>query len=187
MELSIQPTWNSGGYASAPVRPQASADAVPAVPPVEAMAAGAGAENGAAVDHGAPANEGLARDKATAKVMNDQFAKDCQTCKNRKYQDGSNDPGVSFKSPQSIDPSVAASVVMGHEQEHVAHEQAKAKQEGGKVVSQTVVLHGDICPECGRYYISGGTTRTVTRSGGQAAIGPQMNNSQPGEMLDAKA
>ena len=30
------------------------------------------------------------------------------------------------------------------------------------MVSQSVTLHTDICPECGKPYISGGTTRTVT-------------------------
>lgn len=34
---------------------------------------------------------------------------ECQTCKERKYQDGSNDPGVSFKTPASISPERAAS------------------------------------------------------------------------------
>lgn len=125
-------------------------------------------------------NTRLAEQRAQAKMMQDQFAQACQTCKNRKYQDGSDDPGVSFKTPQSIDPSIAASVVMGHEQEHVMHEQAKAKAEGGEVVSQTVVLHGDICPECGRYYIAGGTTRTVTKHEGHGTEG-----GQPGSQMDA--
>lgn len=89
--------------------------------------------------------------------------KECQTCKNRKYQDGSDDPSVSFQTPTEIDPKAAASIVRSHEQEHVSHEQAKADREGRKVVSQTVTLHTAICPECGRVYISGGTTRTVTK------------------------
>lgn len=86
----------------------------------------------------------------------------CKTCEERKYQDGSNDAGVSFKTPTRIDPSQVASAVRGHEMEHVYREQAKAKQEGRKVVSQTVTLHTAICPECGKVYISGGTTRTAT-------------------------
>ena len=86
----------------------------------------------------------------------------CQTCARRKYQDGSNDPGVSFKMPTKIDPSVAHARVRGHEMEHVVREGMKAKKEGRKVVSQTVTYHTAICPECGRVYTSGGTTRTVT-------------------------
>ncbi len=32
---------------------------------------------------------------------------ECQTCKNRKYQDGSNESNVSFKSAQDFDPASA--------------------------------------------------------------------------------
>ena len=88
---------------------------------------------------------------------------ECQTCKNRRYQDGSNDPGVSFKTPGKIDPSVAQSRVRGHEYEHVFRERSKAVREGREVISQSVTLQTGICPECGRTYVSGGTTRTVTR------------------------
>ena len=101
---------------------------------------------------------------------------ECQTCAERKYQDGSDDPGVSFKTAAHIDPNQAASVVRGHEQEHVVREQAKADREGREVVSQSVTLHTAICPECGRSYVSGGTTRTVTQSN-QAGI----NNQKPEE------
>jgi hypothetical protein len=88
--------------------------------------------------------------------------KECQTCKNRKYVDGSDDPSVSFQSPTHISPEQAGSQVMAHEREHVNHEQAKADKEDRKVVSQTVTLSTSICPECGRVYVSGGVTRTVT-------------------------
>lgn len=87
---------------------------------------------------------------------------ECQTCKNRSYQDGSNDPGVSFKSPTKMSPDQAATAVLGHEMEHVTRNQAEAKAEGREVISQSVVLHTGICPECGRTYIAGGETRTVT-------------------------
>ncbi len=86
----------------------------------------------------------------------------CQTCEERKYQDGSDDMGVSFQTPTRIAPEQVASAVRGHENEHVVREQAKARQEDRRVVSQSVTLHTDICPECGKTYISGGTTRTVT-------------------------
>ena len=87
---------------------------------------------------------------------------ECQTCEERKYQDGSDDPGVSFKTPGHIDADVAGSVVRGHEMEHVNREQTKAKVENREVLRQSVTLHNAICPECGKVYISGGTTRTVT-------------------------
>ncbi len=86
----------------------------------------------------------------------------CQTCEERKYQDESDDMGVSFQTATNIAPEQAASAVRGHENEHVVREQAKAQREDRRVVSQSVTLHSDICPECGKVYISGGTTRTVT-------------------------
>ena len=92
---------------------------------------------------------------------------ECQTCKNRKYQDGSDDSGVSYQTPTKISPEQAASAVRGHEMEHVTRNQAKAEREDREVVFQTVTLHSAICPECGKPYISGGTTRTVTRPDSQ--------------------
>ena len=89
---------------------------------------------------------------------------ECQTCKERKYQDGSDDPGVSFKTPTNVAPEQAASAVRGHENEHVVREQAEARREDRRVVSQSVTYHTDICPECGKVYVSGGTTRTVTKA-----------------------
>lgn len=87
---------------------------------------------------------------------------ECQTCKQRKYQDGSNDAGVSYKTPTHIAPEQAASAVRGHEMEHVVRERAAAEREDRKVVSQSVTMHTAICPECGKVYVSGGTTRTAT-------------------------
>ena len=89
---------------------------------------------------------------------------ECKTCEERKYQDGSDDMGVSFQTPTNIKPEQAASAVRGHEMEHVYREQAKADREGRKVVSQNVTMHTEICPECGKAYVSGGTTRTVTKA-----------------------
>lgn len=84
----------------------------------------------------------------------------CQTCANRAYQDGSNENNVSFKSATKISPEAAASAVRGHEQEHVKNAYAKAEQNNGKVVSATVAIHTSVCPECGKTYVSGGTTKT---------------------------
>lgn len=84
---------------------------------------------------------------------------ECQTCKERKYKDGS-DEMVSFKSPAHISPESSAAVVRSHEQEHVTNAYSKAATRNGKVISATVSLHTSVCPECGRSYVSGGTTRT---------------------------
>lgn len=96
---------------------------------------------------------------------------ECQTCKRRRYQDGSNDPGVSFKAPGYISPESSAATVRAHEQEHVVNEQARAQQEGRRVVSQSVRLFTSVCPECGKAYVSGGETRTVTASDAAAQAG----------------
>lgn len=103
---------------------------------------------------------------------------ECKTCEQRKYQDGSDDPGVSFKTASHIAPEQAASTVKGHEMEHVVREQAKAVREDRKVVSQSVTLHTDICPECGKVYVSGGTTRTVTAADTQQNQMEQTGNEQ---------
>ncbi len=84
---------------------------------------------------------------------------ECQTCKERKYQDGS-DENVSFKSAQHISPTEAGARVRAHEQEHVANAYSKAEEKGGKVINASVSIHTAICPECGRTYVSGGLTRT---------------------------
>lgn len=84
---------------------------------------------------------------------------ECETCKNRKYKDGS-DEMVSFKTPTKISPESAASAVRAHEQEHVSNAYAKAAARNGKVIAASVSIHTAICPECGRTYVSGGTTHT---------------------------
>lgn len=83
----------------------------------------------------------------------------CETCANRKYQDGS-DEMVSFKSPSHISPTQAPAAVMSHEQEHVQNAYSKASKGNGKVLQASVQIHTSICPECGRSYVSGGTTTT---------------------------
>ncbi len=88
---------------------------------------------------------------------------ECVTCSNRTYVDKSNDPGVSFKTPTKLDPSEAASMVMSHELEHVSNEKADAESKGREIVSQSVSISTSICAECGRSYVSGGVTETVTK------------------------
>ncbi len=122
---------------------------------------------------GLPGQEGDAEDEKALDGKSAQGAEsaqealeegECETCESRKYQDGSDDMGVSFQTPTNIKPEQAASAVRGHEMEHVYREQAKANREGRKVVSQNVTMHTEICPECGKSYVSGGTTRTVTKA-----------------------
>lgn len=84
---------------------------------------------------------------------------ECQTCKERIYMDGSNE-NVSYKSASHISPEASGAAVRAHEGEHVANAYDKAAQKGGKVISATVSIHTSVCPECGRTYVSGGTTNT---------------------------
>ena len=120
---------------------------------------------------------GLLKKPDAAKTPQEVFEEgECKTCAERKYQDGSDDPGVSFKTAAHISPEQAASKVRSHEYEHVVREQAKAEREDRKVVSQTVTLHTSICPECGKPYVSGGVTNTVTKG----------NSEQPREQTEAK-
>lgn len=87
---------------------------------------------------------------------------ECDTCKERKYQDGS-DENVSFKAAAHIDPASSSARVRSHEQEHVSNAYKKAAQNNGKVISCNVSLHTAVCPECGRTFVSGGTTSTQIR------------------------
>lgn len=99
-------------------------------------------------------------------VSSDKIQSDgiCETCKERKYQDISDDPSVSFKTSGHIDSKNSASIVKSHEMEHVRNENASAKSKGKELVNQTVALHTSVCPECGTTYVSGGTTTTTTKS-----------------------
>ena len=85
--------------------------------------------------------------------------RECQTCKNRKYQDGS-DEMVSFKTAQHISPQAAASRVRGHEAEHVSNAYKDAAMNNGKVLQASVSIRTAVCPECGRTYVAGGETCT---------------------------
>ena len=109
-------------------------------------------------------------------------ARQCRTCAERKYQDISNDPSVSMQTPTSISPEQAAAAVGAHEREHVASNAARAERDG-MVARSTVTIHTDICPECGRVYVSGGTTTTTYSRKVSAAIADDAR----GLLLDATA
>lgn len=111
-------------------------------------------------------------------------AEECQTCKSRKYVDGSDDPGVSFKTATHLDPQTASYAIRAHEGEHVSHAWAEAAKEDKEIISQSVSYHTDICPECGRVYMSGGNTRTVFRSAPETYEAEKV---QRGRFLDVKA
>ena len=110
---------------------------------------------------------------------------ECETCANRKYQDGSNENDVSFKTPSRIPSSIAASVILGHEHEHVANAYEKEHMSSvnhdhthAHVDQASVRLKTDICPECGRVYFSGGVTNTVISYTDDEQYNPQSYNRQ---------
>ena len=107
--------------------------------------------------HGVVLNPGASNHKALGRKSSPA---ECETCANRKYQDGSDENDVSFKSPGHISPSIAATVVLGHEHEHVANAYEKERDGKAKVQSVSVRLHNGICPECGRVFVAGGVTNT---------------------------
>lgn len=93
---------------------------------------------------------------------------ECETCKERKYQDGSNECNVSFQTAQHVSPTAAGAAVRAHEGQHVSNAYKKAAQGGGKVLQASVAIHTAICPECGRTYVSGGTTTTKIKYGDES-------------------
>lgn len=155
---------NAGAAPAAGAAQAAQAAGLPQAAEAEAAAQGSTAKSEPALAglEGLDALQGgdkTEEAKSAREVMEDA---ECETCKERKYQDGSDDPGVSFKTAAHIAPEQAAAKVRGHEMEHVTREQAKAAREGREVVSQSVSYKTAICPECGRVYVAGGTTRTTT-------------------------
>ncbi|MDE7311408.1 MAG: hypothetical protein K2N87_07305 [Eubacterium sp.] len=139
----------SMGAASAPGQKQFQAEGAPAAQP-------GGGQKGTEAAKGAA---GAGDDQKVKKGYKSSPA-DCQTCKERKYQDGSNESDVSFKAPGHIAPEASAATVMAHEKQHVANAYQKAAKNDGQVVSCSVSLHTAVCPECGTAYVSGGTTST---------------------------
>ncbi len=99
---------------------------------------------------------------AEVKSLKRAGAVECSTCSGRKYQDGSSEM-VSFKAPSHISPGTSGAAVMSHEQEHVSNAYAKAARKNGQVIKASISLRTATCPECGRSYVSGGTTTTMIR------------------------
>ncbi len=97
------------------------------------------------------------------RVKPSDSAEECETCEHRKYQDGSDEANVSFKNASHVSPEAAGAAVRAHENQHVKNAYSKAEKEDAQVVSATVSIHTAICPECGRTYVSGGTTKTAIK------------------------
>ncbi|MCM1307795.1 MAG: hypothetical protein NC223_04270 [Butyrivibrio sp.] len=122
----------------------------------------AGFFNGSGAADGTAKAGGITDEDSVKKAGRRSSPEECQTCKERKYQDGS-DENVSFKSASHISPQSAGARVRAHEQEHVSNAYSKAAEKNGRVVRASVSIHTAICPECGRSYVSGGTTSTMIK------------------------
>lgn len=105
------------------------------------------------------ANSPVSGETSDLKKNQEIGPKQCKTCAARTYKDQSGDASVSFQTPTHVAPEMAASAVAAHEQEHVQNNAQKAQSEGMKATS-FVQIRSSVCPECGRIYVSGGTTTT---------------------------
>lgn len=143
---------NSYTYQPMPALGQNSASAG-SLNPLNNSASHSNIDTGNGTDFGLSIGRDPNRTEKTGKT-------ECQTCKERKYQDGSDECNVSFKSASHISPESAPAKVRAHEGEHVANAYKTAALKGGKVLQASVAIHTAVCPECGRTYVSGGTTTT---------------------------
>ena len=96
-------------------------------------------------------------------VIDQVKPKECDTCKNRKYVDVSNEQDVSFQSPAHISPEESYAVVASHEQEHVSNAIKEGNKPGNQLISSSVALKMSVCPDCGTPYVAGGVTSTTLR------------------------
>ena len=55
------------------------------------------------------------------------------------------------------------SMVMSHEQMHVANARQEGNKENADLVSASVRLKTAVCPECGKSYVAGGQTSTMIK------------------------
>jgi hypothetical protein len=184
ISLQMGFSGNPSAYALPGINRAAKTEVAQAASAVSPIAKNAGNAPAAIADY----NRRFDRFEKTGKAASGAGVDgECQTCANRTYQDGSNDPGVSFKTPTKVSPGAAASAVRAHEAEHVSRNASKAESEGMNAQS-TVAIHTAICPECGKTYVSGGTTTTtftpkqnndtfeaVSPSGGVGAMGSSGN------------
>ncbi|SFG83995.1 hypothetical protein [Oribacterium sp. WCC10] len=127
-------------------------------------------------------------DSDTVKAGRISSPSECQTCKNRKYQDGSNEMDVSFKSASHISVGEAPSKVRAHEQEHVSNAYQKADEKNGKVLQASVSIKTAVCPECGTTYVAGGETTTkISYPVGDSASKSLADDTGLGKVFDSIA
>jgi hypothetical protein len=150
---------------------------------ISGIGTGYGYNYGSYGTYGASANQTAATPDNELKTGRRSSPSECETCKNRKYQDGSNESDVSFKAPGHISPQSSAATVRAHEQQHVSNAYEKASTGGGTVRSATVSIHTAVCPECGTTYVAGGETRTAIAYSSQS--NPYQENKKALEAINS--
>ena len=138
-----------------PAFPQPGGAEPPAPQGVILTLGGGGGDGRVYGPDGKPADIGVQKSRRAE----DKANQPCRECAERKYQDGSNDIGVSFKTATNVNPAAAGALVRAHEQEHVSNAHTDARKHNLNVQT-SVSIHTDICPECKRVYVSGGSTFT---------------------------
>ena len=93
----------------------------------------------------------------------------------RKYQDESNDPSVSFKYPRKINEYQAWIAVRSHESEHVRDAVFKAQNKG--VLARVQVRFHTGFDKKGELYLKGGTTKVNSSKKGKYHINNGTTNS----------
>ena len=91
-------------------------------------------------------------------------AKTGQAGEVEKTATGSNESDVSFKAPGHVSPEASYGAVTAHEQQHVSNAIAKGSEENKELVSASVRIKMERCPECGKVYAAGGETTTVIKT-----------------------
>lgn len=128
-----------------------------------------------------PVAEAKEKEKARQKHIQEKVDQECETCQHRREDES--EEVVSLKtSKYTAEQSVTA--VFSHEAEHVYRDKAYADMNNKEVLYQRVALQTDICPECGKLYVSGGQASAVAESGtGQE----QLEFAVTGNLLDIEA
>ena len=73
-----------------------------------------------------------------------------------------------------------------HEGEHVSNAYTKAAQNNGTVINASVSIHTSVCPECGRTYVSGGTTNTTIRYNESNPYGKNQKSADAANLIGGK-
>lgn len=174
-----------GRIASNPIQYYQASTAALSVKTAAAYGVGSVAPSGSNLNQAIPSSASSLKNNAINYGPQKAGDRECKTCQSRKYQDASDDPGVSMKSPTSLSSKEAGAAVSAHENEHVVREQAEADQEDREVIAQSVRIFTAVCPECGKTYVSGGETTTVSRK--KPADDNKQGSKGTGQIMDMYA